>query len=214
MEENILCTVIRNLWMPLVILSLLLLAYLFVRYQRETDLMKKEHRKEMLKYPIILLLFSIISISFWDFLISGGILPIDCHGELTIFSSTHAIKTFADNSSEKNISFSLEGGFNSDTEIILPRSGRITKAKFALEHDPEAVYFDGFNNWSGIESHEGVEINADEGYAYIKARTLDLNQTQYLEGTQIFDDVYIRKGGELRVPVGKMLDLKYEEHSQ
>ena len=207
MEENILCTIVRYLWVPLVAFSFLLFAYLFIKYQREKDLMEKDKLGARLKYPIILLIFSLISISFWDFLLSENLLPLDCIGSVSIFSSTHIINAFSDNSSQKNISFGIDGGFNSDTELLLPRTGKITNVKIELEHDPEETWTDEFYNWSFVESHDSAEIDPEEGYAFLKTRKLDVNTTTYLDGTQIFDDVYIRKGGEIRVPYRSRLNL-------
>ncbi len=207
MYENNICSIIIYLWIPLVIVSLLSLAYLVIKYKKETDPIKKDNLESMIKYPIVLLIFSILSIPFWDFLIQAGILPLDCKKEAQISSSDRIINTFSDGSKQKNISFIVEGGFNSDTEIIIPRNAKITRATLDLVHSPEEIWIDHFYNWSYVESHESAGLNQDEGYAFLEARKLDVNTTTYLEGSRIFDDVYIRKGGEIRVPHMRTLNL-------
>lgn len=207
MYENIVCTIVTYLWVPLVLVSLLVLAYQVIKYRKEKDPLEKDKRESMIKYPVILLIFSIISIPFWDFLIQAGVLPLNCKTEAQILGSNHVINDFSDGSKQKNISFIIEGGFNSDTEIIIPRNAKINKATLDLVHQPEETWIDHFYNWSYVESHESAGLNQDEGYAFLEARKLDVNTTISLDGSQIFDDVYIRKGGEIRVPHMRTLDL-------
>ena len=206
--DNILCIIIRFAWVPLAALSLIATVFLVLRRQRETDLLERDRIGSRIKYPLILLVFSLVSIPFWDFLISGGLIPIECTTGQIIITNANTIKEFSNSSTVINIAFPAEGGFNSDVGFKIPRNAHITKAKIEIEHPTEDAFTDDFTNWDYLESRDGLDISQnDSGYIFLKARNLEVTAPITMEGTQVFDTLQIKKGGIIKVPQRGKLSL-------
>ena len=208
MGENVICTFIRFSWVPIALFSIVVTSFLVIKKRRETDLLEKDRIGSKIKYPLLLLFLSLVSIPLWDFLILENILPIDCTTDIFTPTKLLAIREFSDGSTHKNISLPLDGGFNSDISIRIPRGATVVNAKIELNHPPNESFIDEFNNWTLLESHDGADINTSEGgFTYLKARNLIVDDTITMEGTQIFDEITIRKGGRIRVPQESKLNL-------
>jgi hypothetical protein len=206
--ENIICTIIRSLWIPPAIISLLVAAYLLLKRQRETDFLEKDRIERQIKYPVIVFLLCIIFIPIADLLLASGLIPINCvTGGFIISSTDHKITDFSDGSKEKNITFLAEGGFNSDVFLEIPYNAKVTTAELEIEHPPEDRWFDDFWNLSLTGDNEGIDVNQKEGYAFINLRSLEVNGTFVLDGKQVFDEVHVKTGGRLIVGKNQMLSL-------
>jgi hypothetical protein len=207
MEENIICIVIRNAWIPIVLISLLAAFVLIIKFKKEKDFLEKDRIESKIKYPVIILIAAVISTPLWELLASGGILPIECNASAPVFASLLKIKNFSDGSSEKNISFLMEGGVNSEIGFKIPYKAKVVKTSMGIEHPIMDVWSDEFYNMSFTEFNDGISVNYSETYAYIKMSVLEVNGTTILDGRQVFDDIYVKNGGRLLVGKSRGMDL-------
>jgi len=206
--ENIICTTIKLMWIPPALLSLIVVAVLFLKRQREPDYLEKDNIERKIKYPIIAFILCILFTPVLDFFVSGALFPIDCkNDELFTNPGSHTLREFSDGTTQKNISFIESGSFNSDVSIKIPWGAKVTSAKIGLEHPTENMWEDEFYDHSKSESDGGIGIEPKEHYAYIMMRKLEVNETVTLEGKQIYDDVYVGKTGSIIVGWSKKLNL-------
>ncbi|MFZ2455270.1 MAG: hypothetical protein WAX07_02185 [Candidatus Altiarchaeia archaeon] len=207
MTENLLCTIIGNGWIAFAVIFLLLTLYQIIRYKRETDLLEKDMIGDRIKYPLIALVIAIVSSPLWGLIIQEGLLPVECDGTGQVNTSEHVITEFSDGETRMNISFMLDGGFNSDVRLEIPRNARITKTVLELEHPPEETWTDEFYDLNKTYLHDSIDVNETEHYAFINIRKLVVDRVVTLEGTNVFDDVVIKRGGTLETGSSKRLNL-------
>jgi len=120
MEGSIICTAIKNAWIPIALLLALATVYLAIKRRIETDYLEKDRIESKIRHLAVALIIIIVTSPLWEFAIGNGVLPFECTPATQITTSTHTIRTFSDGSSEKNIRFITGGGFNSDASFRLP----------------------------------------------------------------------------------------------
>jgi len=207
MTENLFCTIISNGWIAFAVLFLLLTLYLVIRYKLESDLREKDRLGDLIKYPVLALVITFLSSPLWGLSIQLGLIPIECDASIPTRVSENVIAEFSGGETVKNMTFLTEGGFNSDISFKIPRNAIITKTSLELNHPPEEVWIDDFNDLKNTESHDGIVINETEHYAFISIRKLVVDKVVTLDGTNIFDDVVVKRGGSLEVGSSRRLNL-------
>ncbi|MEA3254785.1 MAG: hypothetical protein U9Q22_03005, partial [Candidatus Altiarchaeota archaeon] len=203
MDDMLICMILRSIWFPIAFISVA--AIVFLTYRR----MRGDYTGGWIKYPVLLLLLSLIAVPTFDYLMKEDLLPLQCKPITPLSPVCHSITEFSDGSASKKISFPKEGGLDSKTSIAVPRGVKVDKMRMEIKYPPKQVsWVDEFINWTGIDSYSGVSINDDEGYAFINISRLVVDSTVVLDGFHTFDEVRIKRGGVLTTRVGKKLNLR------
>jgi len=203
------CTALQYGWIPLTALSLLIVLLLILKYKKEGDYIKKEKIAGNIKYPAMLFIASLILIPVLDSIVKNDYLSLGCKGGPILGpSSCSVIKEFADGTNRRMIKFPNKGSFDSETKIKIPRDATVKKAEIKITHPQTGAWNANFSFWNSVGESSGIDIDSGKGYAYMKMKKVEISTPVTWEGTQVFDDLHIKRGGMITTPLGKTLELR------